>query len=77
MNCAFLSFGVPAKNKTAKSKLLHGLQSHIEPTLDWPYSAAHNFDVNAITTEQYSFSCHLQGSDGTGTKGRACWFCHL
>ena len=44
-------------------------------------SAAHNFDVNAITTEHNSFSCHLQGSDGTniqpGTKGRACWFCHL
>ena len=68
-------------NKTAKSKLLHGLQSHIEPTLDWPCSAAHTFDVNAITTEHNSFSCHLQGSDGTnirpGTKGRACWFCHL
>ena len=68
-------------NKTAKSKLLHGLQSQIEPTLDWPCSAAHNLDVNAITTEHNSFSCHLQESDGTniqpGTKGRACWFCHL
>ena len=30
--------------KTDKSKLLHGLQSHIEQKLDWPYSAAHNFD---------------------------------
>ena len=60
------------------SKLQHGLQSHIEPTLDWSYSA--DFDVNAVTTEQNSFYCHLQGSDGTslqpGTKGRACWFCH-
>ena len=51
-----------------------------EPTLDWPCSAAHNVDVNAVTTEHNSFSCHLHGSDGTsiqpGTKGRACWFCH-
>ena len=66
--------------KTDKSKLQHGLQSHIEPTLDWPCSAAHNIDVNAVTTEHYSFSCHIHGSDGTsiqpGTKGRACWFCH-
>ena len=67
--------------KTDKSKLQLGLQSHIEPTLDWPCSAAHNVDVNALTTEHYnSFSCHLHGSDGTsiqpGTKGRACWFYH-
>ena len=63
--------------KTDKSKLQHDLQSHIEPTLDWPCSAVVN--VNAITTEHNSFSCH-HGSDGTsiqpGTKGRACWFCH-
>ena len=66
--------------KTDKSKLQHGLQDHIEPTLDWPCSAAHNVDVNALTTEHNSFSCHLHGSDGAciqqGTKGRACWFCH-
>ena len=66
--------------KTGKSKLPHGLQSYIEPTLDWPCSAAYNFDVNAVTTEHNSFSCHLQGSDGIsiqpGTKGRVCWFCH-
>ena len=66
--------------KTDKSKLQHGLQSHIEPTLDHPCSAAHNVDVNALTTEHNSFSCHLHGSDGTiiqpGTKGRVCWFCH-
>ena len=66
--------------KTDKSRLQHGLQSHIEPTLDWPCSAAHNVDVNAVTTEHNSFSCHLHGSDGTsiqpGTRGRACWFCH-
>ena len=62
--------------KTDKSKLQHGLQSRIEPTLDWPCSAAHNFDGNAVTTEHKSISCHLQGSYGTsiqpGTKGRAC-----
>ena len=58
--------------KTNKSKLQHGLQSHIEPTLDWPCSAAHNCDGNAVTTEHNSFSCHLHGPDGTsiqpGTK---------
>ena len=47
---------------------------------DWPCSAAHNIDVNAITTEHNSFYCHLHGSGGIsiqpGTKGRACWFCH-
>ena len=66
--------------KTDKSKLQHGLQSHIEPTLDWPCNAAHNVDVNAITTQHKSFYCHLHGFDGTSiqpdTKGRACWFCH-
>ena len=66
--------------KTDKSILPHGLQSPNEPTLDWPCSAVHNTDVNTITTEHNSFSCHLHGSDGTsiqpGTKGRACWFCH-
>ena len=69
-----------SSTQTDKSKLPHGLQLHIEPTVDWPYSAAHNFDVNTITTEHNSFSCHPQGSDGTsihpGTKGRACLFCH-
>ena len=50
--------------KTDKSKLPHGLQSHIEPTLDCPCSAAYNFDDNAVTTEYNSFSCHLQGFDG-------------
>ena len=33
--------------KTDKSKLPHGLESHIEPTLDWPCSVAQNFDGNA------------------------------
>ena len=42
-------------SKTDKSKLQHGFQSHIEPTLDWPCSAAHNVDVNAVTTEHNSF----------------------
>ena len=45
--------------KTDKSKLQHGLQSHIEPTLDLPCSAAHNVDANAVTTKHNSFSCHL------------------
>ena len=66
--------------KTDKSNFPHRLQSHIEPTLDWACSAAHNVDVSAVTTEHNSFSCHLHGSDGTsiqpGTKCRACWFCH-
>ena len=51
--------------KTDKSKLLHGLRSHIEQILDCPCSAADNFDVNAVATEHNSFSCQLQGSDGT------------
>ena len=46
--------------KTNKSKLRHGLQSHIEPTLDWPCSAAHSFNGNTVTTEHNSFSCHFQ-----------------
>ena len=57
-------------------KLQHGLQSHIEPTLDWSCSAV--VDVNAVTTEYNSFSCHIHGSDGTsiqpGTKGRHVGF---
>ena len=56
---------VRISTKTDKSKLQHGLQSHIEPTLVWQRSAAHNFDSNAVTTEHNSFSCHLQESDGT------------
>ena len=66
--------------KTDKSKLQHGLQTHIELTLDWSCSAAHNIDFNAVTTEHNSYSCHLHGSNGTriqpDTKDRACWFCH-
>ena len=41
--------------KTDKSKLLHGLQSHIEQTLDWPCSAVHNFDGNAILQSIIAF----------------------
>ena len=41
--------------KTDKSKRLHGLQSHIEPTLDWPCSAVHNFDSNAILQSIIAF----------------------
>ena len=66
------SFPDRISTKTDKSKLRHGLQSQFEPRSDWACSAAHNFDGNAVTTEHNSFSCHLQGSDGTsiqpGTK---------
>ena len=31
--------------QTDKSKLPHGLESLIEPTLDWPCSVAHNLMV--------------------------------
>ena len=41
--------------KTDKSKLPHGLQLHIKPTLDWPCSAAHNFDGNAKLHSVISF----------------------
>ena len=41
--------------KTDKSKLLHGLQSHIEQTLDWQCSAAHSFDSNAILQSIIAF----------------------
>ena len=41
--------------KTEKSKLLHGLQSHNEPLLDWPCSAAHTFDGNAILQSIIAF----------------------
>ena len=44
--------------KTDKSKLLHGLKLHIEPTLDWlcTCSAAHKFDGNAIQQSIIAFS---------------------
>ena len=35
---------------------MYGLQSHIESTLDWPCSAAHNFDGNAILQSIIVFS---------------------
>ena len=34
--------------KTDKSKLLQFLESHNEPTIDWPSSDAHTIDDNAI-----------------------------
>ena len=46
---------------TDKSKLLHGLQSHIEPTLDWPCSAAHCFDGNAILQSIMAFPVTFKG----------------
>ena len=49
--------------KIDKSKLMHGLQSHIEPTLDWQCSAVHNFDGNAILESIKAFYCHLHWSD--------------
>ena len=45
--------GIPTK--TEKSKLLHVLQSHIEPTLDRPNSAAQYFDGNAILQSLIAF----------------------
>ena len=47
--------------KTDKSKLLHGLQSHTEPTLDWPFSATHNFDGNAILQTIIAFHVTFEG----------------
>ena len=68
-------------NKTDKSKLLHGLQAHIEQTLDWPCSAAHNFDGNAILQSIIAFPVTFKdlmepGTIQPGTKGRTCLFCH-
>ena len=51
----YLSTPDRISTKTNKSKLLHVLQSHIEPTLDWPCSAAHNFDGNAILQSIIAF----------------------
>ena len=47
--------------KTDKSKLLHVLQSHIEPTLDWPCSVAHNYDGNAILQSIIAFPVTFKG----------------
>ena len=41
--------------KSDNSKLLHGLQSHIEPTLDWPCSTEYNFDGNIIQQSIIAF----------------------
>ena len=41
--------------KTDKSKLPHGLQLHIKPTLDWPCSGARNFGGNAKLQSVISF----------------------
>ena len=67
--------------KTDKSKLLHGLQSYIEQTLDWPCSAAHNFDCNAILQSIIAFPVNFKdlmepSTIQPDTKGRTCWFCH-
>ena len=43
------------------SKLLHGLQLHIEPTLDWACSAAHNFDGYAIIQSIIAFPVTFEG----------------
>ena len=52
-----LSLSTPDRISTTtdKSNRLHGLQSRIEPTLDWPCSAAHNFDGNAILQSILAF----------------------
>ena len=41
--------------KTDKSILMHGVKSHIEPTLDWPCSATLNFDGTAILQSIIAF----------------------
>ena len=41
--------------KTDKSKLPHGLQPHVEPTLDWPCGTGHSFDGNAILQSIIAF----------------------
>ena len=62
--------------KTDKSKLLHGMQSHTEPTLDWTCSAANNFDSNAVLQTIIAFPVTFKGLIQPGTEGRAYWFCH-
>ena len=66
--------------KTDKSKLPHGLQLHIEPTLNWRCSAEHNFDDNAILQNIITFPFTFKDLGGTsiqpGTEAKACWFCH-
>ena len=47
--------------KTDKSKLLHGLQSHIETTLDWPCSATHNIDGYATLQSITAFHVTFKG----------------
>ena len=47
--------------KTDKSNLLHGLQLHIEPALDWPCSAAHSFGGNAILQSIIVFPVIFKG----------------
>ena len=47
--------------KTDKSKRLHGMQSHTEPTFDWPCSAAHNFVGNAILQTIIAFLVTFKG----------------
>ena len=56
-----LSYPDRISTKTDKSKLLHGLQSHIEPILDWPCSAEHNFDGNAILQSIIAFPVTFKG----------------
>ena len=44
-----------------KSKLLQGFQSHIEPTLDSPCSAANTSDGNAILQSIIAFPVTFKG----------------
>ena len=81
--------GIPTK--TDLSKLLLLLETHFEPTIDLPCSAAHDsfgaFSAskgypfkNSHISELNSCYCHLRGSGRISiqpvNKGRACWFCH-
>ena len=47
--------------KTYKPKLLHGLHSHIEQTLDWLCSAAHSFAGNDILQSIIAFLVTFKG----------------
>ena len=57
----YLSTPDRISTKTDKFRLLHGLQLYIEPTLDCPCSAAHNFDGNAILQSLIAFPVTFKG----------------
>ena len=66
--------------KTDKSKLLHGLQLHIEQTLDWSCSTAHNFDDNAMLQSTIAFPVtfkdQMEPVFNQALKAGHIWFCY-